>query len=39
MLKHIAPESFVRETGPDTYLPSPLTRVLASWGGEGCVSR
>lgn len=37
LLKHIATELYVQETGPDTYQANDYTRTLATPGGEGCV--
>ena len=35
LLKHVATESFVQETGADTYTANGLTRYIASPEGEG----
>jgi len=37
LLKHIATEFFVDESGPDTYTANDLTRCLASSGAQGTI--
>ena len=37
LLKHVAVENFVHETGPDEYVANDLTRCIASPGGEGII--
>ncbi|KUJ13139.1 S-adenosyl-L-methionine-dependent methyltransferase [Mollisia scopiformis] len=37
LLKHIATEFFVHESGPDTYTANDLTRCIASSGGQGTI--
>ena len=38
LLKFICTQGFVHETGPDTYVANPVTRVVASDGGAGSIS-
>jgi hypothetical protein len=37
LLKHIATENFVHESGPDTYTANDLTRCVASVGAQGAI--
>ncbi|CZR56844.1 uncharacterized protein PAC_06733 [Phialocephala subalpina] len=37
LLKHIATEFFVHESGPDTYTANDLTRCIASSGAQGAI--
>ena len=38
LLKHIATESFVYESGPDTYTANAITRSIASAGAQGAIN-
>ena len=37
LLKHIATEFFVHESGPDTYTANDITRCIASSGAQGAI--
>lgn len=37
LLKHVATENFVEETGPDTYLANDVTRCCATSGAKGAI--